>query len=169
MVIAVGLVVVTLFVAVFTIFSFNRIGSIEESYGCAGFEGMYNITLEDMEENTTITEWVKSCKDTKDAHVLLSTTDGTCIIYLPKQDTLLESNLSISYTDSGKVYLDIYVNTTGYEDKYGYDFFLYEIAGITEESDIKTWVYLDDRECESTLTVTNQDICWDSWGGQSNE
>ena len=170
LIVAVVLVTLTLVGTIFTLFSISRGGThIEEIVSYGGFSGMYNITSEDMSGNATVADWVKGCKDTKDAHVLLSTTSGTCIVYLPKQDTLLESNLSIAYTDAGDIYLDIYVNVTGYEDKYGYDFFLYEIDGLSEASDITTWVYLNDRECESTLTITNQDISMESWGGQSNE
>lgn len=164
--IVVVLVLLAFFLATFSIFRIKSSGSsFEEGFGYGGFEGMYNITAEDMADNATIAEWLAACDEAKDAHVLLSKASDTCLIYLPGQNTLLESNVTTEYSGSGNVYISVYVNTTEYEDRYDYDFFLYEIA-LTEEANVRVEVYINDRICDSTLTVTDKDISWESWGGQ---
>lgn len=168
LVVVVVLVLLAFFLAIFSICTLSRIDSnIEQSVGYGGYEGMYNITAEDMAGNTTISEWIAACGEDEDVYVLLSTASDTCLIYLPGQEKLMRSDLNIEYSSSDKCYACVYVTTTKYEDKYGYDFFLYEFE-VCEETDVD--VFIDDEYYyDVTVTMTDKDISMKSWGGQENE
>ncbi len=161
--IAVAVVVLfALFFAVMTLFKTNN---IEEWHGYGGIVGMYNITAEDMKENSTINEWIASCDDKKDAYVLMSTTSDTCLVYVPGQDMLFENDMSLD-SNGEKNHVYIYIRTTQYEDKYGYDFVLY---GFDVKDDTEVEIYINDRRCDSSVQITDQDISISGWGGQVNE
>lgn len=165
LIIIVAVVLLVLFLAIFSVLQISRGGDNSyESYG--GYEGMYNITAEDMAGNTAIAKWIATCDEKTQVHVLVSTESDTCIVYLPNQDTLMRSDMSLCYVSDGSVILDIFVETTSYEDKYGYDFFLYEFA-VSEDTEL--YVYMDGKSCDSTMTITDQDISMETWGGQEDE
>ena len=140
---------------------------IQESYGTGGFEGMYNITAEDMAENEAITEWIEKCNSSSGkAYVLVSNSSNTILIYAPNTKYLLNSDASLDCVtegeEEGKISLWFYINSAEYEDHYGYDFFLYEYEGELTKNSIED-VYLDGKDCSADVSFTDADISWETW------
>lgn len=159
------LALLTLLVSVYSLFSMRN--GVQESHGTGGFEGMYNITAEDMLENEAISEWIKNCNASSGkAYVLVSNSSNTILIYAPNTKYLLNSDADLQRVvegeEEGKISLWFYINSAEYEDNYGYDFFLYEYEGELTKNSIKN-VYLDGKDCSAEVTFTDADISWETW------
>lgn len=163
LIVIVVVVLLVLFFVAYSVLGARSFG--EEGYGYGGINGLYNITAEDMAGNSTITEWIAGCDNKKDAYVLLSTKSNTCLVYLPEQDMMFESNMDVEFYGE-KCYAHIFIDITSYEDKYGYDFTLYE---FNVSNEVQAEVYINGRLCDYSVTTTDKDISMDSWGGQMNE
>lgn len=162
-IIVVVLAVLALFVSVFSLWSLNRT-RYEEIVGCGGFEGMYNISEKDMEENQAITDWLKACKDSrKKVYILASDSSDTVIIYIPNSENLMECDGSIAYVNgTEKGVISFYIENTEYKDDYGYDFFLFECKSELSQDTLGE-VYMDGRDCSAEVTLTDADISWETW------
>jgi len=141
-------------------------GSASYSYTGYSYSGMqvgiYNITAEDLSKNNEIKSWIeKSDKSKKDIHVLYSKQDNTCLVYIKDSEYLLTSDsFEFNYTPDGADCL-VYINETPYEDKYGYDFYCYNIKESAENIDVK--VFFNGSEEKAEVTVTDKDISVDTW------
>ena len=138
------------------------------STGYGGHSGMYNITEDDMAGNSHIKEWIeKAKKDESKVSVLLSKTSGTCIVYVKDNDALLENSIDLDYTwgtKNGAKYEEfiatLYLTDSQYEDKYGYDFLMYEMQVW---DDVEFTAYLDEEKQDVSVTYTDGDISMDTW------
>lgn len=152
-----------------TTFSLANLGHKNEmhfSEGFFGFEGMYNITKEDLSGNEVIVSWIEEAdKSNKDVHVLLSKGSDTCLIYVKDNEYLMSSGMTLDYYDE-KCEILIDIETSGYEDTYGYDFFFYEFE-VYEDTEVRAVIDGYDREAE--LSVIDEDISMSTWGGLANE
>lgn len=141
-----------------------RKGENHYSEGYAGFEGMYNITKEDMSQNEAIASWIKaSDKSNKDIHVLISKSSSTALIYVKNVDFLMNSNIMLDYINGTECAVEFHIETSVYEDSYGYDFFLYEFE-MYEDTDVV--VYMNEVQSKAEVTTTDADIRMSTWGGQ---
>lgn len=132
----------------------------EEDVSYEALDGMYNITAEDMSKNETITSWISSCeKSEKEAHILLSKTEDTALLYLKNSDKLLGSYMNLHYYEE-KCEADIYVQESKYEDTFGYKFFLYN---LDVKNDTKVTVYVNEKKCDAEVTFTDEDISENTW------
>ncbi|MGN1157827.1 MAG: zinc ribbon domain-containing protein [Agathobacter sp.] len=156
------LIVLALFLLAVPLLTYS--GNFANTSSYTGMNGLYNITAEDMAENEAISAWLKECKNSdKDAYVLLSKNSSTCLVYVPECDTLIESGISITYFDDKECELYIYIDDTTFENKYDYDFFLYEFD-VFDNTTVE--VIRNGSKCNISVTATEADISLDSWGGQ---
>lgn len=163
-------VVLVLFTLIFAVFTVNRVyvgkGDYEGGVGYAGFEGMYNITAEDMAGNSEIVDWLAGCKEEPDkVQVLLSTKSDTCLVYVKDSKKHMRSDVTVDY-HGGKCNAYIYIEEYDYEDNYGYDFLLYEME-IKEDTDVE--VYINGHLVDCRVVTTEANISMSTWGGQNNE
>ena len=164
-IIVVVLALLALLASVFSLWSLNRVNfGAENVVGYGGFEGMYNITEEDMVENQAITDWLKKCKSAKEeAYILVSDISETVIVYIPNSDNLMRCDGTIEYVEeTEQCTLFFYVENTEYKDNYGYDFFLYKCE-IALSQDSLGEVYIDGKKCLAEVTFTDADISWETW------
>ncbi len=132
-------------------------------YGYSGMQvGVYNITSEDLSNNSEIKKWIDKCDKSKESfHILYSKANDTCIAYIKDSEYLLTSDsFEFNYTPDGAECL-IYINETAYEDKYGYDFYYYEIEESAENVDVK--IFFNGSQKKTEVTVTDKDISMDTW------
>jgi len=168
--IVVALMIASVLFVMISILSFKGLGNYSsESYD--GYEGMYNITAEDVSGNVAIASWVKDCDASKkDIHVLVSEESKTCLVYIKNSNMLLESDLSVEYISNGSgdtCEIIFFIEESMYEDKYGYDFFLYEME-VYDDMTFDVFVN-GEYQKDVTVTKTDADISWETWGGQDNE
>ncbi len=165
-IVIVVLVVLGLILASFSLVKMNH-GGTHISEGYAGYEGMYNISKEDMGGNDAITSWIEeSDKSNKDVFVLLSKSSNTCLIYVKNNEYLMECNLSLDYYDEKECDMILDIESSQYKDSFGYDFFLYEFE-VYEDTEVM--VNLDRNTASVEVSFTDADISMSTWGGQANE
>lgn len=135
------------------------------SSGYGNCSGMYNITEEDLSVNVKIKEWIeKSKKEEDDVFVLISKKSSTCIVYVKDNNALLEDSMAVKYYSENKEMkkfeMSLNLSETKYEDKYGYDFFVYKLDVYDE---VEFDVFIDDEKQDISVTYTDSDISVATW------
>ena len=101
-IVIVVLVVLGVLWASFSLVNNRQEGHFSEGY--SGYEGMYNISKEDMSGNETIVSWIEASDTSKeDIHVLLSKSNGTALIYVKNEKSLMNSNIELEYLDNEEI------------------------------------------------------------------
>lgn len=128
-----------------------------ESY--SGNFGMYNIKKEDMLKNKTIKDWIeKSDKSDKMVNVLLDK-EGNCLVYVKGSSKLLEDEITVELSEN-KYKLWINIRESEYEDKYGYDFFMYKVDYKKKTSVNASF---NDKDVDVAVTVSDESIDTETW------
>ncbi|MBQ3546004.1 MAG: zinc ribbon domain-containing protein [Lachnospiraceae bacterium] len=169
----VGIIVIILVVCIFISFTsvskYNTSTAYSSSYG--GLRGMYNITKEDLSNNSSIESWINECDSLdKDYYVLLSKKSNTCFIYVKNNKGLMNIDSEIQYINGNKCEATFYITETEYEDKYGYHFFMYEMD-VTKDFEVKIfeadiqedYEILKGKKCDVKVSVINEDISYETW------
>lgn len=130
-------------------------------YGYSGECGMYNITAEDLSDNSEIKKWIDSCNaSTKNLHVLLSTESDTCILYVRGSDKLLKSNSFEVQISGESKEVHFYIEESEYEDLYGYDFYMFEFE-VTD--DTVASFHFNGKKEKAEVTIIDRDISESTW------
>ncbi len=150
----------------------NEIGETQTEIGV---KGMGNICAEDMKANATIAEWIAACDKKSDgAYLLVSERDGetdTLLLYLKGEDALCSvtaalSIVKLSWGEDREI--DFHVESSQYENIYGYRFFLFE----WEATNLSLATYSEDyaeQGKEVSITHTTEAIDRSTWGGEKSE
>lgn len=163
--IVIVLVVIALGVVGYTMFStVGKVGFSTESY--SGYEGIYNISKEDMKNNPTIMQWIEESNQSEEkAHVLLSTTSNICLVYIKEEDMLLTNTVDVEYSGD-KCYMHCFVDQSEYEDVFGYDFVMYQM-NVLQDTTVE--VIHNGNRCDTKVTMTEAAIDKATWGGEADE